>query len=339
MSMNRRNGLIVFGGAGLLLMLLLGLVFGPGVIKVIAAPPSPDFACADMQEKATFLAYSQNTKGDNFGPVVNAANVGEAQAELHARRCIDPALVTAHAAFYGVDGLSLPMSQQAFEDAVKAAKKEPATVWRSRIEAVEAYEKTGELSITTSTKRYDTLFFREGDKKSVVPTLYAGPVRDKVSTLFTVRHGDVVKKLKLECGFQPFEQDFPGTPGKPKPPTTTPTTPPATRPPTTPPATLTPKDPSKDVNVNKDVPEQVRGPGTTPVGGDPGPAEEPVDSDTGCDGACTNPSAPAPSPAASTPPSGGGPTQLPAPTEAPVTPTAIASDPPVATSIATPPPG
>lgn len=44
---------------------------------------------------------------------------------------------------------------------------------------------------------------------------------------------------------------------------------------------LKPKNPAQDVNVNPDVPEQVRGPGTTPVGTDPGPPTPACDTPTG----------------------------------------------------------
>lgn len=46
------------------------------------------------------------------------------------------------------------------------------------------------------------------------------------------------------------------------------------------------KDPSKDVLLNPHVPDQVKGPGATPSGGDPGAPTRPVDSDTGCSGSC-----------------------------------------------------
>lgn len=93
---------------------------------------------------------------------------------------------------------------------------------------------------------------------------------------------------------------------QPKPEPTPEPTPP--KPPTPP----TPKDPSQDVNVNPNVPDQVRGPGTTPVGEDPGPAQKPVDSGNG--GA----PAPAPAPQPQNPPSGGGSGDvLPPPTQAP----------------------
>jgi hypothetical protein len=89
--------------------------------------------------------------------------------------------------------------------------------------------------------------------------------------------------------------------------TTVPPTP--TVPPTVPPTTLKPKDPSKDVNVNPLVPPQVRGPGTTPIGVNPGPATPVFDTPTGCNGPCptvprttTAPPPPAPTTPATTNP-------------------------------------
>ncbi len=59
--------------------------------------------------------------------------------------------------------------------------------------------------------------------------------------------------------------------------------------------TLKPKDPTQDPIVNPAVPPIVKGPGSTPVGHDPGPASPPTDSPTGCNGPCptttTRPSA------------------------------------------------
>jgi hypothetical protein len=89
------------------------------------------------------------------------------------------------------------------------------------------------------------------------------------------------------------------------------------------PKCLTPKDPTKDVLVNPNVPDQVKGPGTTPVGTSPGPATKPVDSSTGCNGPC--PTSPQPTPTSP-------------PTPEPVTPTPIATDPPVTGTVPPPPP-
>lgn len=79
-----------------------------------------------------------------------------------------------------------------------------------------------------------------------------------------------------------------------------------------PPSGVCPKNPAKDVGVNPAVPDPVKGPGTTPVGTDPGPAVRPTDSPTGCDGPCPSHTTPS-----TAPPSGPGPVVLPVPTQSP----------------------
>jgi len=116
----------------------------------------------------------------------------------------------------------------------------------------------------------------------------------------------------------------PVTPVKPvKPVTPTPTTTPTTAPCPTGqhPSPLNgtciaPKDPSQDPLNNPNVPPIVKGPGTTPAGQAPTtPATPPVDSPTGCNGACTPSTTATTSPPASTvttvtsPPSSSGATQ------------------------------
>ncbi len=105
--------------------------------------------------------------------------------------------------------------------------------------------------------------------------------------IYVTLDGNVLEctTMRGDCG-NPGGKPVPPEP--PTPPTTTPTSPPTTVPPTTS-TTLAPKDPSKDVNVNPDVPPAVRGPGTTPVGTDPGPADpfpDPTDPDCVDDGYC-----------------------------------------------------
>jgi len=74
------------------------------------------------------------------------------------------------------------------------------------------------------------------------------------------------------------------------PPSTSPpsTSPPLTQPPCVvdcvPTTKLKPKDPTQDPLVNPAVPPIVKGPGSTPPGGDPGKPTPPVDSPTGCNG-------------------------------------------------------
>lgn len=212
-EMNRKRWVALAAAAGALVVVVAML---GGWVGLANSKPNPkDKPCTDVNTSAQFYAYDSATRGNNFGPAVVASNVKEALFDLHQRICTDAALVTAHAAYFGVDGLSLPMSQKQFEKAVNAALAAPGTVWRQRVEAVEAYVSSGTVSLVTSTKAYDTMFFGKGNSSKDVPDLYAGPVTDRVSTLLVIRHGKMVKNLKLECGFQPFEPEFPGTPKNP----------------------------------------------------------------------------------------------------------------------------
>ncbi|MDZ7786510.1 MAG: hypothetical protein U5L95_05340 [Candidatus Saccharibacteria bacterium] len=105
--------------------------------------------------------------------------------------------------------------------------------------------------------------------------------------------------VRADCGNPEVDKVRPVRPGTPPaapiecpkcppppPPSTTPETPrcPPDMPHGTPP--LCKDGPENDGNVNPDVPPQPRGPGATPVGGDPGPPREPVDSPTGCTDRC-----------------------------------------------------
>lgn len=146
---------------------------------------------------------------------------------------------------------------------------------------------------------------------NVVASSHTGITGDRQAVRVELKDGTVIW-IMARCGNPVIEGPAPVPPGptdQPPPETPPTTTPPTTVPPTTPPPTvpppkekpkcpynpalppdhpncLKPKDPSKDVLVNPKVPDQVKGPGTTPVGTDPGPARPPVDSPTGCNGPC-----------------------------------------------------
>jgi len=113
---------------------------------------------------------------------------------------------------------------------------------------------------------------------------------DRQATKLTFQNGKVIY-IMHRCGnIVTPGNPIPGVPEKPRPaPPAQPSQPDGPQPPgkpDKPPPGVTPKDPSKDVNVNPAVPEQVRGPGTTPVGTDPGPATPVYDTPTGCNGPC-----------------------------------------------------
>lgn len=152
---------------------------------------------------------------------------------------------------------------------------------------------------------------------------------DRESTRVTFQNGDVIY-IMHRCGNIVTTKPIPKVPPKPQPepeqPKPTPDRPKPTCPDGKPfnPDGTCPKDPSKDVNNNPAVPDPVKGPGTTPVGTDPGPATPVYDSPTGCNGPCPRPSdQPAPRPVATERPQGdpnggsgnGGATPGPGPTD------------------------
>lgn len=142
---------------------------------------------------------------------------------------------------------------------------------------------------------------------------------NRVAVRITLRNGHTMWVM-ARCGNIVTHKPSPHLP-QPKP--KTPPTPYCVMHPTAP-KCLTPKDPTKDVLVNPNVPDQVKGHGTTPVGTSPGPAVKPVDSSTGCDGPC---------------PSSGGSSPTPtSPTPDPVMPSPIATDPPNTGTVDPPPP-
>lgn len=319
---------------GLLLVLLAGTSFPiPGV-----ADPKT-YSCADVQKDARYLAYDAETKGQNFGPKVTASDVSGATKELHARRCVDPALTAAHAAYMGVDGYK----RTNVTEKATWLKSNPLE-WGKLIAKLEKMQEKYDAKLITSKASYETWLFKKAASDMDAPSVLEGSVNPKVArTVLVIGKWEFI----LNCGLQPRWVILASPPSTPQTSTTTPgtSTPAGPGECTKPPKPsgngwwyrasdctwlqkLTPKDPSKDVNKNPDVPAQVRGPGTTPVGSDPGPATKPTDSPTGCQGSC----AASPAPAASAPPRGGGSVTLAPPTE-PATP---ASDAPTAPITGTP---
>ena len=323
---NRKSGVISLVLAGLVVFVMMAL----GLIGMESSKVHPAIlsACTDVGVKPVFLAYDSATMGQNFGPPSTATNVAAVQADLHVRRCSDPALTVAHAAYYEVDGLSLPETQLQFQAAVQDELQHPTVVWRNRVRAIEAYEASASsLTLSQTTANYQTLYFRKKASAWVIPQLASSTMIRMPATVFVIRHGSVVKELKLNCGYQPHDI-FPN--GVITPPSVPPVVPPRhSCPPQWPYGTwpICKDGPSHDPLVNPDVPDQVKGPGT----GITGPATPPVDSPCGL-GTCPT------SPPPTAPPSGPGPVTLPPPTTPPVTIPGISHDPPVTTPISPPPP-
>ena len=144
------------------------------------------------------------------------------------------------------------------------------------------------------------------DQENLPALVLTYTAKDVCKPLLTIGINVADKRPEL------FESKVCTTPATPAPTTSqTPTTPPTTH--TTPPTTTpscppgqhgTPPickdDPSKQVLNNPAVPAQVKGPGTTTVGTDPGPATTTIDSGTGLAPSTSSPS-PSPTPTKSVP--------------------------------------
>jgi hypothetical protein len=196
-----------------------------------SAAPAPTADCA-----TTVHFFSQDVGNNFFGPAADG-NVDGLKKELHNRRCQDPALTVAHA---NVEGLPDYVGLQG-DDQFAAKTREliaDQNLWRATVAVLESKENSAKAEVVTMSGSYQTLYMLNG--VTDVPLIRkASPDRPEFAVLrFTGSNGFLVN-FKLDCGFQPVAQEFPGipsvppgTPNQPTPgPSPTPTTPPTTAPP------------------------------------------------------------------------------------------------------------
>lgn len=258
---NRRRLFAALSSAAAVLFLIgswVGIAAGDD-----PTPPDDSAECASADP----YYYSYDADGNRFGPPVSE-ELQAAVAELHTRRCADPALVVAHAMYHGKKYLDLPTQQAEVTRLVS-----DRVSWRYAVDMMTIFE-TNECaaSIETMSDDYQTLYMLDGADRSVAPGIHkASPDVPSFRVLrYTCSDGRVFN-YKLDCGFQPVDQDFPDIPEIPdnptpttgpppsvtQPPTTgTPTTgPPTTRPPTTttPPTTECPTGPEGCKDGDDDI--------------------------------------------------------------------------------------
>ncbi|MBA3678826.1 hypothetical protein H0W80_01350 [Candidatus Saccharibacteria bacterium] len=221
------------------------------------------FVCA---QEVHFFAY--DVEPNFFGPASDFESVQTQRDELHRRRCLDPAKFVADRE-YANGAFSSTEQRQAQVQSFLNDRE----AWRDAIALLELAESKCTASLETMSGSYKTLYMVKGADASQAPAIYqASPERPEFRVLrFTCPDGNGGTKqfnYKLNCGFQPVAQEFPGVPTQPvpAPPTTggppptgghTPTTTPITRPPvnstvppTTPPTTHGGKDPNDGINHN-----------------------------------------------------------------------------------------
>jgi hypothetical protein len=228
MNMTRANArrLAAIGGGVLVVILITLLV--PSIRDSVTGEPPKTKACG---QDVHF--YSLDADGNRFGPAASG-EVVELKDELHDRRCADPALTVAHAHVWGIPGFGALQGDAAFTAAYADLVEHPAK-WRKVIRAVEALEKESSASVETMRGSYQTLYMLDTQYGPLIRQDSVDRPSFRVLRFFA--EGGRVVNFKLDCGFQPVQQEFPGVPPVDEPPPEGP--PPTTTPTTAPPSTTT----------------------------------------------------------------------------------------------------
>ena len=309
----RSRSHLILAAAGAAAALLIVLLVSSHAITSSAASTKKATPPKDCTIQVQYFVTAEHF----FGPPVTQSDVAGQLIELHNRRCLDPALVTAHAWGENLPGfVGLNADQLTLKTDELAGNSK---LWMATIRALEKHEKEAvSVRDTTLSGPYQTLYMVA--QPTGAPLIRAAsPDRPSFEVLeFTWDKS--VFDMKLSCGFQNVAQTFVGIPPLNSPPNV------GTTPGTSPPGGTTPH------TVPSTTPTTT--PGTTPTTVACPPGQE------GPHGKCipptTVPAPPVTSPPATTPttkPSGGdsgpgAPSTVPTPTtEAPAPPPPVTSPP------------
>lgn len=149
--------------------------------------------------------------GSNFfGPATEGEAVKKLLEELHDRRCLDPALVVGDAIDAQLPGFDRLNGDEAIAAKIREVRDD-RELWRDTIATLEDQEEEADVEVTSMSGSYQTLYMVVGETD--VPLIrQAAPDRPSYDVLrFSLPDGDV-RNYKLDCGFQPVDQEFPGVP-------------------------------------------------------------------------------------------------------------------------------
>jgi hypothetical protein len=258
----------------------------------VATPTPTPSASAEACATTWPIVLSDNTNNRWFADGI--VEIKEATDEASARRAAqvwleevrkDPRLLAGAAKYF----LNRDVETSTLQDGECASDAAVTLVTELELAIAEAKVETGEAPVDGYNSGVS------GD--AVVGAAQAGVSGDREAIKVTLEDGTVIW-IMARCG-NPVTA---GPPSVPPGPTDEPLCPDGTP---IPPNGLCEKNDSENVLNNPDVPDQVKGPGTTPVGTDPGPATPAVDTPTGY-------ATPSPAPTPWTPP-----TATPVPTTPP----------------------
>jgi hypothetical protein len=223
--MSDHRNLGIAGGIAAFVVLILLFATGHfstnsnGSMASASPTTTPLSGCAVT---ASYYAAQAPAGSNFFGPAVTQTSVAGQLAELHNRRCADPALVVAQSKYEGLPGyVNLTGAQLTAEANALAGNP---TQWMQAIKNLESNE-SGKLDVdTTKSGSYQTMYMVV--QPSGAPLIeQTAPDRPSFAVL---EIGSWI--YKLDCGFQPVSQtSFPGvTPLVPTTPAPTVTVPPST---------------------------------------------------------------------------------------------------------------
>lgn len=214
-------GLLLFGwGAGFTPGDLLDDT--PAGADPIPANPNMPPHCTD---NVTFYAYNSPAGSHFFGPEA-PMRARAAYQEMLMRRCQDPVLTVAHAAYESGMWSDPAHLQTRVQDFMMNRDH-----WQNTISRLMAMESECNLSIESMSNEYQTLAMQTGNSRNVPPTLFqVTPNRPSFEVLRVSCPNGRVYNFKLNCGFQPVAQEFPRVPRTPPNPNPPPGSPPGTPP-------------------------------------------------------------------------------------------------------------
>lgn len=158
-----------------------------------------------------FFALEEDKESEEaFGPKVVEVDQDPILAELHDRRCQDPALVAAHASAWGL----IEMEESVINQYSRALAANP-DAWREVILILEDLESESTKAIVDVPAGVPTQYMTLSEDGSWVDVFYGTSGFDGPVIQFTHLSGAVVQ-LRLLCGFQPVWP--PGLPPPPPPP-------------------------------------------------------------------------------------------------------------------------
>lgn len=202
-QMRRR---FLFGFLGAVVLIPLLLLVGPLVIPSVGQPTPPTTQPPPAACGQDVHFYSYDVQPEFNGPAA-PTEVEAAKAELHARRCADPALTAQHASYLS----GFFAGTQALLDTTNGFMADRKS-WTDTVALMEIAEKSCTASVEEMSGPYKTMYMQ---KTQPVPSSYpADPDRPSYQVLrFSCQDGSVWN-YKLDCGFQPVGQ-FPPPPPPP----------------------------------------------------------------------------------------------------------------------------